>query len=505
MRSWVHEHRTEIKLFIALWVVYAFYVTPAGGVTPNRYLDLVHSIVNEGRFEIDTYHENTVDKAQYNGHYYAGALPGPAFITVPVYVLFKGVYVLVPDSVKETAAGIQSYKKEKLPESSFYGTVDNTEFFLSQAFLVVFGVSVAAAAAVVFFFKILCLLQVDQRVALWLALCFGLGTILFWNATVFFEQAFTVVFSLAAFYLLLRMKRMGYRRSQLVVAGFLAGSAFLVEFSGAFVAACLFGYLVLSYQHKNVVFYLLGCSIPVLVLASYDYFLFGNPFSTPYQHLASPDFENIVKEGLVGVSYPRLDRIVGLVLSPERGVLLFAPITLAGFLGMILASSRRARFKNETLLFATLTLIGFLFVGSFRGWNAGGAFGPRYLLFALPFMILPAGFLFERSRMGFLYGIFIVSFIINWAGVQRGFADNYYQPLAELLEKGPTAPLLEAVLSHATTTNPLFEWIQSSTSLMGWLLIGFLALVIMGIWLTPGLGMIRRGEGRFVQNAAEKL
>jgi hypothetical protein len=47
--------RFSIKLFLTIWLIYALYVTPAGGVTPNRYVDLVHSIVNEGRFAIDTY------------------------------------------------------------------------------------------------------------------------------------------------------------------------------------------------------------------------------------------------------------------------------------------------------------------------------------------------------------------------------------------------------------------------------------------------------------------
>ena len=42
MKLWVKDHLVEFKLFLTIWVVYALYATPAGGVTPNRYVDLVH-------------------------------------------------------------------------------------------------------------------------------------------------------------------------------------------------------------------------------------------------------------------------------------------------------------------------------------------------------------------------------------------------------------------------------------------------------------------------------
>ncbi|MCL4486524.1 MAG: hypothetical protein M1570_00135 [Chloroflexi bacterium] len=86
----------DIKLFLIVWLAYALYATPAGGTLPNRYVDLVHSIVNEGRFEIDTYQANTTDSAFFNGHYYNGALPGPSFFALAPYLVFKGFYPLVP-------------------------------------------------------------------------------------------------------------------------------------------------------------------------------------------------------------------------------------------------------------------------------------------------------------------------------------------------------------------------------------------------------------------------
>ena len=54
MRLWFARHWFERKIFLTVWMVYAVFALPAGGTLPNRYLDLIHSIVNERRLEIDT-------------------------------------------------------------------------------------------------------------------------------------------------------------------------------------------------------------------------------------------------------------------------------------------------------------------------------------------------------------------------------------------------------------------------------------------------------------------
>ncbi|MBC8509837.1 MAG: hypothetical protein ISR58_05870 [Anaerolineales bacterium] len=487
MRNWLREHSTEIKLFFTIWLVYAVYVTPAGGVTPNRYVDLVHSIVNEGRFEIDTYHENTIDKAYYDGHYYAGALPGPSFLAVPAYVVFKGMYTLVPDVLKEMAGGIQSYKTNKLPESSFYGQVDNVEFFLSQAFLVVSTVAFFAALAGVFFYNTLKLMDVEDIVAFPLTFVFAFGTTLFWNATWFFEQAFTIFFALVAFYTIFRMRLAQFSTTGLISGGFLAGCALLIEFSGAFVGLTLFLYVLMNYKKPKTLFYWLGFSIPVMILMFYNYSLFGNPFSTPYQHLIGTEFQAIIEEGFVGVSYPRLDRFVGLLISPERGVLVFVPSTILGFAGLLIPSRLKSKHKNEAILFSALAMTALLFVSSFKGWNAGGAFGPRYLMFGLPFMVIPVAFFVDnkKDRLQIAFFIGFLSILINWAGAQYGFAENYYQHLENVMMKGPTLPIFEAIASHAVVSHPFFEFITCHKSL----LFGMTNLVLLGgigaLWLLP--------------------
>jgi hypothetical protein len=482
------------RLFLSFWLIYAIYATPAGGVTPNRYVDLTHALVNEGRFEIDTYHDNTIDKAYYDGHYYAGALPGPSVLAVPAYVVFKGLYAITPAAIKELAGGMKSYKVDQLTDSSFYGQVDNVEYFLSQWFLVITVVAAVTALSNVVFFKITRRLGAAADVAFWLTIAFGLGTICFWHATWFFEQAFTVFCVLTAFYCLLRLRQTQVTSLGLMAAGSIAGGALLMEFSGAFAGVMLFAYLVLWHRRPTALWFGVGYAVPVLLLMGHNYLLFDDPFSTAYQHLAGEEYIAVVSEGLVGVSYPRLERIVGLLLSPERGLWVFAPVTLWGGWGLVQPSARRTRFALEAVACALLIAAGLLFVGSFRGWNAGGAFGPRYLMFSLPFWVLPAAFAVRRAQL-LPFGLSVaVAVLINWAGVQYGFAEHYYQAVHELFTLGPTLPMLEAIESHQVGAHWLLNLSIQYQSLWG----SLVALVLGG-----GLGWWWRAPYRVLTQIVE--
>lgn len=55
-------------------------------------LALTRAIVDEGRLEIDSYYNETGDRAYYNGHYYTDKAPGLSFLALPVYATWKFIY-----------------------------------------------------------------------------------------------------------------------------------------------------------------------------------------------------------------------------------------------------------------------------------------------------------------------------------------------------------------------------------------------------------------------------
>ena len=60
------------------------YFYEGGGWNQNSRFDLLRAIVEQHTLQIDAYHENTQDKAHFQGHYYSDKAPGLVFLAVPV-------------------------------------------------------------------------------------------------------------------------------------------------------------------------------------------------------------------------------------------------------------------------------------------------------------------------------------------------------------------------------------------------------------------------------------
>ena len=59
------------------------YFYEGGGWNQNSRFDLLRAIVEQHTLRIDSYHENTQDKAHFQGHYYSDKAPGLVFLAVP--------------------------------------------------------------------------------------------------------------------------------------------------------------------------------------------------------------------------------------------------------------------------------------------------------------------------------------------------------------------------------------------------------------------------------------
>src|SRR5260370_38996366 len=59
------------------------YFYEGGGWNQNSRFDLLRAIVERHTLQIDAYHENTQDKAHFQGHYYSDKAPGLVVLAVP--------------------------------------------------------------------------------------------------------------------------------------------------------------------------------------------------------------------------------------------------------------------------------------------------------------------------------------------------------------------------------------------------------------------------------------
>jgi len=77
-------NKREIKIFFIFFVIYSFFIHWSGW-NETSFFVLTRAIVDEGRLEIDSYYNQTSDRAFYDENYYSIKAPGLSFFASPIY------------------------------------------------------------------------------------------------------------------------------------------------------------------------------------------------------------------------------------------------------------------------------------------------------------------------------------------------------------------------------------------------------------------------------------
>lgn len=151
----------------------------------------------------------------------------------------------------------------------------------------------------------------------------------------------------------------------------------------------------------------LGLSVPLAAIAIYDYARFGSVFQTGYA------------AEVAQWTTPFFEGVTGLLVSPGRGLLWFAPIAVAS---VAFAPRFARRFPMEAAfsLAALATLV--CTYASWYMWEGGWCWGPRFLVPAMPLLLLPVGAWLSETprhpgaRAGFAL-LAVVSLVVSWSGL----------------------------------------------------------------------------------------
>lgn len=341
--------RADLILALGLLLCYGFFRQHPLWNEFSRY-DLVQAIVETGSPIIDADHENTGDKAFYDGHYYSDKAPGTALLGVPVQLVVNAGYAL---------AGAGS----PVPDASMQA--------LSFA--------VSGIPTVVLVLLLLGFLRpaVGPTWALAIALGYGLGSMAFPFATMFFGHAASTAFLFASFYLVWRWRSHRLDR-RLVAAGAFAGLAVITEIP-VVLGVVVVGIYALWVARRRALLYVLG-GLPLLaVLLAYNTIAFDNPFSLGYQYATVFAEQN--SQGILSIVFPTMET-AGQILVGPRGLLTSAPWFALAPLGLLAV---RSRLRSEVLVSGAIVALFVTYNSGALNPLGGWTPGPRYLMPALPF------------------------------------------------------------------------------------------------------------------------
>lgn len=374
-----------LALFVLCFAAYAYFYQ-AGGWNQNVRFDLVRSTVERGTAVIDRYHRNTGDLAcrgpsgrcrkphpARGEHAYADKAPGASWLAVPAY------------AAVHAAVGSERPSPGYLDAAAYVSTV--------------WAVALPSALAVVALYALLGALGLGVGARAAFALAYGLGTLAFPYATLFYGHQLTAALLLMGFAALVCIRRdhghghgQGHSapgRAQLLGTGVLLGAAVAVEYPAALAVMpiCLYAAAFVR-PLPRLGWLILGMAGPGAALAAYHAMVFGSPLALPY------DFSTQPHRGqgfFMGLGVPQWQALKHILFTSYRGLFYSAPWLLLAVPGAVIMA-RRPGLRAEVAVCASVTLLFVWLNASLVDWQGGWAMGARYLIPAIPFLaVLAAG------------------------------------------------------------------------------------------------------------------
>ncbi|MGI0090129.1 MAG: glycosyltransferase family 39 protein [Nitrososphaerales archaeon] len=344
--------------------------------------------------------------------------------------------------------------------------------------------SIAASLSALLVYKICLFYTRFQSVALLIAFTLTLATSIWPFGVEVFPHDLSMMFALLSVYLVLTYTRTRSRPMSLLgMAGLGLGVGTLVEYAAALFIAPLLVYLVAKRREegsRSSVSRVLN-SGPISFLASfiasgvglnllYNYALFGDPLLFPQQL-----YYNGIHFLLGSLAYHILLNLI----SPYRGLFLFSPVLLLGFYGLYRMSLSIA-WRADAILFMSLFSLILVYYSAWQGWDGGAAYGPRFLVLGLPYLVIPITvFLSEKwskiARSVFL-ALFVLSSFIAGLGAFAGTPPSNTQ---DVFTYQPTSFGISQILQGKLAV----WWIQMLPSADTLTIYISLGLVFAFIWL----------------------
>ncbi len=281
---------------------------------------------------------------------------GAGLISAPFFAMLN---VLIPDL-------------ESRPWWIWYGSKLINSFFIAVSVLLIF---------------LICLSFVSQSSAFLIALGMGLGTSL-WSIssqTLWQHGPNTLCLCLGLYALsFLERESEVYKERYALFGGYALGLAALAR-PTSLALIPVFGLYVLLKKRRCALYYLLGLSLPLILLLSYNAYYFDSPFS-----FGQLSVGKTVAEWKTGVSdtwqTPIWTGLSGLLFSPSRGLLIFSPVAIFGLWALFKVLFLKEQYFLKAVALSFLILL--VTASKWFDWWGGLCYSYRPIVDTMPFLAI---------------------------------------------------------------------------------------------------------------------
>lgn len=373
--EFIFKFKKELLLFFALLFVYNinfvnFKYPESGDNLPVRYIPF--SIIKEFNLDLDEYYPHFVNKYPYllynknvpyylvrtGEHYVHTQGPGAGILSLPIFFLALIIFNFAPDSA--------------------------IAFFLTK-----FTASLLIASSAAFLYSGLKEIT-KEKIAFYITLIYSLCSCV-WSISSqqMWQHTGSEFFLAMSIYFLIKGLR---QRKFVAYSGFSLASAVVARPTNGIVFIILLIYILHKYRDQLSKF--IGyAAAPALFLMWYNHHYFGSIFI--FGQLIYGPICALIKRGTPELwSSPFMEGLSGLMISPSRGLLVYSPVFVFSFVGIIRTWTQKNNLLQKYLSIAALSLI--IIACKWFSWWGGHTFGYRPIVDTIPFLCIFLIPIFER-------------------------------------------------------------------------------------------------------------
>jgi hypothetical protein len=452
-----HPGRTISNRRAAMWLAgfallcFVYFLPRWNSYNEEARLDVTLSLVDHLSIDINPYHLNTGDETHVGKNYFSNKAVGQSLAGVPAYALFKAIVAIpavrsIVNDVESDTAWHYALADAACPpppgsrDHCRFVTNPKLDFALVQYFEAIMTVAIPSTLMLLLFFWFLGFLSTSLLDRILVTAGLGLGTVIFPYSQLFFSHVPATALDFLGFVLVYcaseaysphagheRIPRWLTRdpRLTMALAGLALGLSVVFEYPAVIVMLMVGVYALTQVPRKLVAWMILGALPGLLIIMSYNFAAYHDPFTTGYGC-------NEVKwrdecQGIAGFTWPPSGQpIRDLSVGVYRGLLFMSPFLALAFPGYWLWYIRVRRHAAAAITCFSIPVVFFFAICMYVGWNGGQVAGPRYLMELVPFLAVPVIFVFDAikgvwGRIG-LYALLTISFANTWIETVGGRA-----------------------------------------------------------------------------------